>query len=92
MKLPRLTVGDMIEVYWTDSHFCGESGWKSIEEMEDGGREVTIKSVCMYMGRHKKYIYSVSDKSTDEELETGVMRDLKIPIGCITEIYKLRRE
>jgi hypothetical protein len=85
MKLPRLKIGDAIEVMWLDSHFQGD-GWKGEGDLE-ADSEFVIRSVCIYIGRDKLYINTVADRC---EVEDGVMRDLKIPIGCIKAIRKLQ--
>jgi len=84
MKIPRLKPGDAIEVRWLDSHFRGE-GWMGEGEITEGEMFV-IRSVCIYMGRDSHYINTVADRCETEE---GVMRDLKIPIGCIKSIRKI---
>ena len=85
MKIPRLKIGEAIEVKWLDSHFLGE-GWKGEGDLNDG-REFVIRSVCQYMGRDRVYLHTVADRCA---VEDGVMRDLKIPIGCITGIRRLK--
>ena len=87
MKIPKLKLGDAIEVLWIDSHFRAEPGWTSESEIDDGN-EVVIRSVCIYIGRDKDYLHTVADRSEDM---SGVMRDLKVPRGCCKAIYKLVR-
>jgi len=87
MKIPKLKNGDAVEVYWLDSHFMGD-GWKSEEDITGKG-EFTIRSVCIYIGKDKEYVHTVADRC---ETESGVMRDLKIPIGCIQSIAKLTKQ
>ena len=85
MKLPRLTPGDALEIIWTDSHYR-EKGWQEEDEVI-GSNDVTIRSVCQYLSHDKTYICTVSDRS---EAMDGVMRDLKIPLGCIKTIRRLK--
>jgi len=86
MKIPRLKLGDAIEVIWLDSHFRAEPGWTTEGDIDDG-QGVTIRSVCIYIGKDKDYLHTVADRSEDM---SGVMRDLKIPVGCIKSIRKLK--
>lgn len=88
MKLPRLKVGDAIEVIWIDSHYRADKGWMSEEDVDDGNM-VTIRSVCIYIGKDADYLHTVSDRSEDM---SGVMRDLKLPIGCLKAITKLAKK
>ena len=88
MTIPRtLKPGDAIEVIWLDSHF-NEAGWQSEGDIGTG-EDVTIRSVCIYVGRDRNYIHTVADRS--EKLD-GVMRDLKIPRGCIQTVRRLYAE
>ena len=86
MKIPRLSLGDAIEVIWPDAHFRAEPGWSAEEDIDDG-QGVTIRSVCIYIGKDKDYLHTVADRSEDAD---GVMRDLKIPIGGIKSIRRLK--
>jgi predicted DNA-binding ArsR family transcriptional regulator len=84
MKIPRFKPGDAIEIIWTDSHYLDKGWMDEVDAM--GSADVTIRSVCQYLSRDKTYICTVSDRS---EAMDGVMRDLKIPIGCIKQIRRL---
>ncbi len=87
MKIPTLKAGDAIEVIWIDSHFVGDKGWMSKEEAVDETREIIIRSVCQYLAKDKQYLYTVADRSQTDD---GVMRDLKVPLGCIKSIRRLK--
>lgn len=81
-----LKVGDAIEVIWFDSHFQA-AGWKEERELAEAV-EMTIRSVCIFVGRDKRYIHTVADRSQEDP--AGVLRDLKIPIGCIKSVRRLK--
>lgn len=86
MKLPRLKPGDAIEAIWIDSHFRADKGWMDAEEIMET-QDVTIRSVCQYAAKDKEYLYTVADRSEGDP--AGVMRDLKIPKGCIKSVRRL---
>ena len=86
MKIPRLKKGDAIEIEWIDAHFRSDPGWCDEEEFIDA-EPVVIKSVCQYVSRDRDYINTVSDRSGTDPV--GVMRDLRIPKGCIVSLRKL---
>jgi len=84
-KLPTLKIGDAIECIWLDSHF-NPAGWQDEDDIKDD-TQVTIRSVCIYIGRGNGYIRTVADRS---EAMDGIMRDLRIPVGCIQSIRRLK--
>jgi hypothetical protein len=83
MKLPKLKVGTAIKVVWLDSHFH-EKGWMAEDELDDGYR-VEITSICQYMGIDDDYLHTAADRG-----DFGILRDLKIPLGCIQRIRILK--
>lgn len=87
MKIPRLKHGDSIEVVWIDAHFRTDKGWMDEGEVSED-IPVYIRSVCQFRSLDKEYLNTVADIS-DTEPE-GVMRDLRIPLGCIKSIRKLK--
>lgn len=86
MRLPRLKPGDAIEVIWIDSHYQAEKGWMAESDLSEAG-EITVRSVCQYISKDKQYLYTVADRSIEQP--AGVMRDLKIPLGCVKNVSKL---
>jgi hypothetical protein len=91
IKKPCLKEGDAIEVIWLDSHVIGNDPWMTVAEAKAGYREgVSIRSVCQYFDSDKDYLYTVSDRSLEnDDSESGVMRRLKIPWGAIKSIKRL---
>ena len=86
MRLPKLKRGDAILVEWIDAHFRSDAGWCDEDEYIEL-EPVTITTVCQYIMRDKDYIYTVADRSQTEPI--GIMRDLRIPIGCLRKVEKL---
>ena len=86
MKIPKLRKGDAIEVVWIDAHFRQEAGWAEESDFE-GADPVLIKSICQYVSQDRQYLNTVADRSETDP--AGVMRDLRIPKGCIQSIRKL---
>ena len=84
-KIPRLKPGDAIEIIWIDSHSMVGT-WQDASEVMCQP-EFTIRSVCQYLGRDKDFITTVADRSPEQP--DGVMRDMKIPRGCIKRVKKL---
>ena len=85
MNIPDLERGDAIEVVWIDAHFENK-GWINEDEFEDNLSTV-IRSVCQYYGRDEEYLITVADRSIEKL--SGIMRDLRIPLGCIKAVRKL---
>ena len=83
MKLRR---GDAIEVRWIDSHYAA-AGW--MDESDLDCPPMVIRSVCIFIGRDKHCIHTAADRS-EALINPGIMRDLKIPRGCLKEIRKLK--
>ena len=86
MRLPKLKRGDAILVEWIDAHFRSDAGWCDEDEFL-GLSPVIITSVCHFVKKDKDYLYTVSDRSQTEPV--GIMRDLRIPIGCLRRVTKL---
>ena len=86
MRLPKLKRGDAILVEWTDASFREDAGWFDENEFLELP-PVIITSVCHFVKKDKDYLYTVSDRSKTEPV--GIMRDLRIPIGCIKQVKKI---
>jgi len=85
MRIPRLKRGDAIEVIWIDAHY-EQKGWINEHEFEDNFSTV-IRSVCQYYGQDDQYLVTAADRSVEKL--SGIMRDLRIPKGCIKSIRRL---
>ncbi|HNQ97807.1 MAG TPA: hypothetical protein PKH81_06930 [Treponemataceae bacterium] len=86
MRLPKLKRGDAILVEWIDAHFLSDAGWRDEAEYVEL-EPITITTVCQFIMRDRDYIYTVADRSKTEPI--GIMRDLRIPIGCLRRVTKL---
>lgn len=86
MRLPKLKRGDAILVEWTDASFRENAGWCDENKFLELP-PVIITSVCHFVKKDKDYLYTVSDRSQTEPV--GIMRDLRIPIGCLRRVTKL---
>ena len=90
IEIPVFKIGDPIEVIWIDAHFQAGKGWISEEELRSV-KMIAIRSICQFFDKDENYLFTVADRSQEEgdEIARGVMRDLKIPLGCIISIRKL---
>lgn len=93
MKIPvnKIKRGDAVVIIWIDAHYSGDKGWQEEVEFMDKRDGMEIKSVCQFLGHDEEYVYTAADRSVEgEKYERGIMRDFKIPIGCIKKMRRLK--
>ncbi len=89
LTLPKLKIGDLIEVTWLDSSTADINGWQCAEEFVDNEILMEIRTTSYFYGRKKDHINVAADKTSSEEYTKLINRRLSIPLGCITSIRKL---
>jgi len=89
ITIPKLKIGDLVEVTWFDSSTADVNGWQREDELIDNEILMEIKTASYFYGRVKDHINLAADRTVSEEYRKLINRRLSIPLGCITNIRKI---
>jgi len=92
ITLPKLKIGDLIEVAWLDSSTTDVNGWQCEDEFIENEILMEVKTVSYFYGRVKGHINLAADKTLSKEYKKLINRRLSIPLGCIMNIRKIGEE
>lgn len=89
MKIPRLRVGDLIEVVWVDANSPHPSVWINLSDLIERDPAMRIRSAGYFVDRRDGYLAMAGDRSDSEDYEDAVNRVFFIPVGCIEGVRKV---
>lgn len=92
MKVPKIETGDLIEVMWIDANSPRSCFWMTEGELADRLPRMEIRSVGYFFREIDEYLVMKGDMSDSDEYEKVINRVFSIPVGCITEIHRLKKE
>lgn len=88
MRLPRLKIGDIIEIQWQDS--AGTPGWMNETEIREQGAPASVRSIGYYMGKRHGSAIIAGDRQLDDGYVSRINRGESIPLGCIISVRCLK--
>ena len=92
MKIPRLKIGDAIEIIWVDASLHENGMWMDEDELLSRDMGMPVVTRGTFIRKNTDGITICGLRHTKPGYETKIAPGFDIPIGCIKEIHKLRRE
>jgi hypothetical protein len=89
MKIPKLQVGDRIEVHWLDAEDSHDDEWILEKDALKEVMDAPVETIGFYLGRTKHAIWLFNNRETKNK---NVNNRCQVPIGCVTKIIILEEK
>jgi len=89
MKIPKIKVGDCIEIEWIDSNSPHPTAWICPKDLILRNPVMRIFLVGYFFYKREGYLCITGDKAISEDFVDVLNRVFYIPFGCIKSIRKL---
>lgn len=86
MRVPKLKVGDRIEVHWLDAEDAHDDEWTPQKEALEDVKDAPVETIGYFLGKTKHSVWLFNNR---ESKNKNVNNRSQVPIGCITKIVIL---
>jgi hypothetical protein len=92
LKIPKIKVGEPIEVEWYDAGYDDNDpiSWTSLQAMTDL-EEIKIKSIGFFVKVTKNTLFFCMSMEEREKGDSYISNKGQVPLGCIKTLTKLRK-
>ena len=89
LKLPKLQIGDRVEVHWLDAEDMNDSEWTPLAEALKQVKNAPVETIGFYLGTTAKTLWLFNNR---ESKNNNVNSRCQVPKGCITKIIILEEQ